>query len=102
MSMPPAQNGTAYFNFIASHDGIGLRPAEGLLSDEEIDDNDQAALVYYDPSHPASFGGVQRLAKVLKDKSKTGPGNGLARKTPTLCTDRYADDFVAGAQSCAG
>ena len=38
MSMPPAQNGTAYFNFIASHDGIGLRPAEGLLSDEEISD----------------------------------------------------------------
>ncbi len=37
MSMPPAQNGTAYFNFIASHDGIGLRPAEGLLKDEEID-----------------------------------------------------------------
>jgi sucrose phosphorylase len=37
MSMPPAQNGTAYFNFIASHDGIGLRPAEGLLSDDEID-----------------------------------------------------------------
>ncbi|PHS49436.1 MAG: alpha-amylase [Alteromonas sp.] len=36
MSMPPAQNGTAYFNFIASHDGIGLRPAEGLLDDEEI------------------------------------------------------------------
>ena len=38
MSMPPAQNGTAYFNFIASHDGIGLRPAEGLLSDEELED----------------------------------------------------------------
>jgi sucrose phosphorylase len=38
MSMPPAQNGTAYFNFIASHDGIGLRPAEGLLDDEEISD----------------------------------------------------------------
>lgn len=37
MSMPPARNGTAYFNFIASHDGIGLRPAEGLLSDEEIE-----------------------------------------------------------------
>lgn len=37
MSMPPAQNGTAYFNFIASHDGIGLRPAEGLLSDAELD-----------------------------------------------------------------
>jgi len=25
-----------YFNFIASHDGIGIRPAEGLLSQEEI------------------------------------------------------------------
>lgn len=37
MSMPPAQDGTLYFNFIASHDGIGLRPAEGLLSDAELD-----------------------------------------------------------------
>jgi sucrose phosphorylase len=35
MSMPTASNGTAYFNFIASHDGIGLRPLEGLLSEEE-------------------------------------------------------------------
>ncbi|MFT6240415.1 MAG: sucrose phosphorylase [Akkermansiaceae bacterium] len=36
MRMPPAQPGTMYFNFIASHDGIGLRPAEGLLTQEEI------------------------------------------------------------------
>jgi sucrose phosphorylase len=36
MSMPPAQQGTIYFNFIASHDGIGLRPVEGLLDDDEI------------------------------------------------------------------
>jgi sucrose phosphorylase len=36
-SMPQAQLGTFYLNFIASHDGIGLRPAEGLLSEEEID-----------------------------------------------------------------
>ena len=36
MSMPPAQTGTFYFNFIASHDGIGLRPVEGLLSSEQI------------------------------------------------------------------
>lgn len=35
MSMPPAQSGTAYLNFIASHDGIGLRPLDGLLSDDE-------------------------------------------------------------------
>ncbi len=36
MSMPPARNGTAYLNFIASHDGIGLRPADGLLSPKEM------------------------------------------------------------------
>jgi len=36
MSMPPAQNGTAYLNFIASHDGIGLRPTEGLLDEDEL------------------------------------------------------------------
>lgn len=35
MSMPPAQMGTTYLNFIASHDGIGLRPTDGLLTDEE-------------------------------------------------------------------
>lgn len=37
MSMPPAQNGTTYFNFIASHDGIGLRPVEDILSEQEVD-----------------------------------------------------------------
>ncbi len=35
MSMPPAPMGCAYFNFTASHDGLGLRPTEGLLSEEE-------------------------------------------------------------------
>ena len=38
MTMPPAQLGTFYFNFIASHDGIGLRPAEGILADTDIND----------------------------------------------------------------
>jgi sucrose phosphorylase len=35
MSMPPAPIGCAYLNFIASHDGIGVRPAEGLLYEDE-------------------------------------------------------------------
>jgi len=35
MSMPPAQMGTTYLNFIASHDGIGMRPTDGLLSEDE-------------------------------------------------------------------
>jgi len=28
---------TAFFNFLASHDGIGLNPARGILTDQEID-----------------------------------------------------------------
>lgn len=37
MSMPPAPIGCAYFNFTASHDGIGMRPAEGLLTGDEYE-----------------------------------------------------------------
>jgi len=29
-------NTTAFFNFLASHDGVGVRPAEGILSPSEI------------------------------------------------------------------
>ena len=36
MTMPPAKNGNSYFNFLASHDGIGLRPLEGYVDDEEL------------------------------------------------------------------
>ncbi len=35
--LPPAPSGCTYFNFVASHDGVGLRPAEGLLPRSEID-----------------------------------------------------------------
>ncbi|MEM6940267.1 MAG: sugar phosphorylase [Pseudomonadota bacterium] len=34
-AMPPAPMGCAYLNFTASHDGIGMRPAEGLLPEDE-------------------------------------------------------------------
>ncbi|MEM6451537.1 MAG: sugar phosphorylase [Cyanobacteria bacterium P01_D01_bin.105] len=37
MSMPPAPAGCAYFNFTASHDGIGMRPTEGLLAEAETE-----------------------------------------------------------------
>lgn len=37
LSLPNLQAGTAYLNFIASHDGIGLRPAEGLLTDSQLE-----------------------------------------------------------------
>ena len=31
-SMPPTRNGQTYLNFLASHDGIGMRPIEGILN----------------------------------------------------------------------
>lgn len=36
-AMPPAPFGCAYLNFTASHDGIGMRPAEGVLPQIEKD-----------------------------------------------------------------
>lgn len=38
MTLPPAPVGCTYLNFTASHDGIGLRPVEGILPENEIDD----------------------------------------------------------------
>jgi len=35
-SMPAAPDGCAYLNFLSTHDGLGVRPAEQLLTDEEI------------------------------------------------------------------
>ncbi len=37
MSLPPAPTNCTYLNFTASHDGIGLRPVEGILSDDMTD-----------------------------------------------------------------
>ena len=34
--MPPAQEKNSYLNFLSSHDGIGLRPLEGILPEKEI------------------------------------------------------------------
>jgi sucrose phosphorylase len=38
MRMPPTAEGCAYLNFVASHDGIGLRPAAGILLEEDFDE----------------------------------------------------------------
>ena len=37
MRMPPAPMGCFFFNFLASHDGIGVRPVEGILPRTEVD-----------------------------------------------------------------
>ncbi|NCT41464.1 MAG: sugar phosphorylase [Alphaproteobacteria bacterium] len=38
MELPPTQQGCAYLNFVAGHDGIGLRPAAGILMDEDFEE----------------------------------------------------------------
>ena len=36
-TLPPSDGRTTYFNFMASHDGIGMTPTHGILSDSERD-----------------------------------------------------------------
>lgn len=47
LSLP--SNKVCFFNFTASHDGVGLRPVKGILSDDEID---------YLVSHVQDHGGL--------------------------------------------
>jgi glycosidase len=44
LTLPSMQ--VTFFNFLASHDGIGLDPARGILSDEEIESMVARALAY--------------------------------------------------------
>lgn len=39
-------NQTTYFNFIASHDGIGVMPAKGILTDAEIENLSEKTLAH--------------------------------------------------------
>jgi sucrose phosphorylase len=34
--LPPTKKGNSYLNFIASHDGIGMRPIEGIINNRSI------------------------------------------------------------------
>ncbi|MDV7105885.1 sugar phosphorylase [Vibrio sp. TH_r3] len=36
--LEPCSNNTTFFNFLASHDGIGVRPVEGILSKDQVQD----------------------------------------------------------------
>lgn len=36
-NLAPSPPGTTYFNFTASHDGVGVRPLEGLVSPERVE-----------------------------------------------------------------
>ena len=34
--MPPAKDNNNYLNFLATHDGIGIRPLEGIINSKDI------------------------------------------------------------------
>jgi sucrose phosphorylase len=36
-TLEPLRAGTAFLNFLASHDGVGIRPAEGVLEPADVD-----------------------------------------------------------------
>ncbi len=36
MGIPPARKKNYYINFLATHDGIGLRPLEGMINDKDL------------------------------------------------------------------
>ncbi|QST01839.1 sugar phosphorylase [Pontibacillus sp. ALD_SL1] len=36
-ALEPTSEHTSFFNFLASHDGVGVRPVEGILSTEEVE-----------------------------------------------------------------
>ena len=39
--MPPAKNNNCYLNFLATHDGIGIRPLEGILKEADLNSCDE-------------------------------------------------------------
>ncbi|AKO93168.1 alpha-amylase family glycosyl hydrolase [Priestia filamentosa] len=50
--LPPTSSDTTFFNFLASHDGIGVNPIRGIIPEEEIllmieDLKEEGALVSY-------------------------------------------------------
>ncbi|MFN8378145.1 MAG: alpha-amylase family glycosyl hydrolase [Anaerolineae bacterium] len=60
-SLEPLDFGNTFFNFTASHDGVGVRPVTGILSDEEL-----AALVQATLDH-----GGQVSYRTLPDGSRS-------------------------------
>lgn len=45
-TLAPPSRATTFFNFLASHDGIGVMPAVGILSRDEIDELAQTTLAH--------------------------------------------------------
>ena len=92
MSMPPAQAGTTYLNFIASHDGIGLRPLDGLL-----EDNERTRLV----AAVEKFGGKVTLRRAREGHDKPYELNVALLDALSGTIDGVKDEFNLARFYCA-
>ncbi|OKH87175.1 alpha-amylase family glycosyl hydrolase [Thalassospira sp. TSL5-1] len=87
MAMPPAPAGCTFFNFTASHDGIGLRPAENIVPDDDITQmTEHARKMGGEVSYRSVAGGGQRpyemnvtLFSMLAESFAGDRGFGLER-----------------------
>jgi len=90
-SLDPPSRQTTFFNFLASHDGVGVRPVEGILSPEEVE-----ALVERTKTH-----GGHVSYKTNKDGSQSvyelniSYFDALSDPTSSEPLSRQVDRFVA-------
>jgi len=78
-------DGSTYLNFLASHDGLGLRPAEGLLTPKEIDALVEAGLAVGGQFSSYADGAIERPYELNASLADLLAG-------PSL---EWADRFVA-------
>jgi len=80
---------TAFLNFLASHDGIGLNPARGILSEREIDLMAERALAYGGlVSHKTNADGSQSPYE-LNINYLDALSNPQGRECLDACVDRF-------------
>lgn len=89
--IPPLPAGCTYLNFTASHDGIGVRPVEGLLPEREVQD-------LIDCMH--RFGGFVSM-KANPDGSQSPYEINISLFDACMGTRRGADHFQVQRFLCA-
>ena len=90
--MPPAPLGCTYVNFIASHDGLGLRPAEGILATAERD----AMIATLIRKKPPGLDGcrTQMTQLVAEARALAGGGTGRDTRAPQAETHAHAQTYA--------
>ena len=88
----PVSSTATWFNFLASHDGIGLRATEGILDDDE-----RAALVERTRAH----GGRVSMAEPARRHAARSTSSTSATSTPCARREEAADPTTLAAKALA-